>query len=126
MIVGVGTDIIETARIRRVVDRHGERFLSHVLTGTELEIAPERGGKYAFFAGRWAAKEALAKALGTGIGARCGWTDVEILNNSEGKPQIRLTGRARKTAEKKDVSRIHVSISHERALASAVVILEKD
>jgi len=125
VIVGVGTDIIEVARIRRVIEQHGDRFLRHILTGVELDRAPLKQGKYAFFAGRWAAKEALAKALGTGIGASCAWTDIEVINNGDGKPQIQLKGQALQTAEKMDVSRIHVSISHEKALACAVVILEQ-
>lgn len=126
MIVGLGTDIIEVERIRDAVDRHEEHFLRHVFTDAELRDAPERNGRYAFYAGRWAAKEAVSKALGTGIGASCAWTDIEIRNNGDGKPEVVLNGRAAETASTLGAVRAHISISHERALACAVAVLESE
>ncbi len=83
MIIGIGNDITECARIRTVLEKHGKTFLDHLLTEREQSLA---GGRLEFYAGRWAAKEAVAKALGCGIGTHCAFTDIEILNDEAGRP----------------------------------------
>ena len=120
MIVGIGNDIAECARIGAVLEKHGQVFLDHVLTEREQAA----GGRTEYYAGRWAAKEAIAKALGCGIGARCSFTDIEILNDESGKPLASLSGAARRTAAELHVGRIHLSISHEKNYAAAVAVLE--
>ncbi len=124
MIVGLGIDVIEVERMQRTLDRHGEHFLRHVFSTPELEAAPAGPAAAAYFAGRWAAKEAAAKALGTGIGQDCHWTDIRVLRGPAGKPVIRLEGAGAQTAGRLGGNRIHVTISHTGGLACACVVLE--
>ena len=122
MILGLGTDIADMERIERIVRRHEEHFLERVLTPREID---ECDGCISYIAGRWAAKEALSKALGCGIGAKCAFTDIEILREPvSGRPVLSLSGVARQTAEALGVKRNFLSISHERSYAVATVILE--
>ncbi len=121
MILGLGTDITDCARIEKMMLRHGNCFLRRVLT--EREAAEFDGVSY--LAGRWCAKEALSKALGTGIGSRCAFEDIQILRDAEsGRPVMTLSGNAKRTADALGVKRIHLSISHEKLHAVATVILE--
>lgn len=122
MLAGLGNDITECERIQDILRKHGDLFLNHLLTSREQK---ESGGRISYYAGRWAAKEAISKALGCGIGERCALTDIEILNNEAGKPEAVLSGAAKKTADQLNVSRIHLSISHERHYAIATAVLEK-
>ena len=124
MIKGVGTDMVETGRIKDLLDRHGSTFMRRILTHSETICAGERRDPVPFIAGRWAAKEAISKALGCGIGKDCAWIDMEILPDASGKPHATLSGRASETASSSGVKRIHLSISHERGHAIATAILE--
>ena len=124
MIVGVGTDILETTRMRAAIERHGDRFLTHVFTPDEIAAAPAGAGRDTYFAARWAAKEAVAKALGTGIGNDCAWTDIAIRRGPAGQPLVDLSGAARRTAGQRRIDYLHVSLSHERYLAAAVAVAE--
>jgi len=121
MIAGLGNDITECARIGQVLEKHGDAFLDHLLTDAEKQ---ESGGRLSYYAGRWAAKEAISKALGCGIGEHCAFTDMEILDNEAGKPEVKLSGAAEATAKQLKVNRIHLSISHERSYAIATAVLE--
>jgi len=121
-IIGIGTDIVEVGRIAAVLARH-ESFNSLLLTAKEIVLAVKKGNPVTFYAGRWAAKEACAKALGCGIGAHCNFTDIEILNDVSGKPQITLTGAGKAALEELGGKRIMLSISHERHYAVATVII---
>lgn len=120
MIVGIGLDIIELDRIRRIVESQ-PGFIKRILTISEIEkfttLSKER--KVEFLAGRFAAKEAFSKALGTGIGEEIGFHDIEVLNDEKGKPNIQLLKEFPITYN------IHVSITHTRQIAAAQVILEK-
>ncbi len=125
MILGLGVDVIEVKRIRAVIDRHGEAFLRHVFTPTEQASAPAGAeAAAAYYAGRWSAKEAVAKVLGTGIGAECGWTDIEIVRWPSGRPGVELRGTGAATAARLGIRHIHLSISHERQLACASAVGE--
>ncbi len=121
MITGLGNDITECARIEQALTKHGDLFLDHLLTAREKA---ESRGRLSYYAGRWAAKEAVSKALGCGIGEHCAFADIEILNNEAGKPEVKLAGAAEITAKRLKVSRIHLSISHERSYAMATAVLE--
>lgn len=126
MIIGLGTDIIETARIEKLVERRGESALQRVFTPAELEKSMTKGKAIAQFrAGRWAVKEAMAKALGCGMGEKCSWQEIEVMNLDTGAPTVELSGTTKATADELGVKQIHVSISHEQHYASAVVVLEK-
>lgn len=121
MIIGIGTDIIEIDRVRRAVGR--DFFLQKVFTIKEQNYCKNRGKfSSASFAARFAAKEAFFKALGTGIFTKL--TDVEILNNSQGKPEIFLHGKAEIFAKKIGVKNIFLTLSHSKDFATAVVLLE--
>jgi len=124
VIVGIGVDLIAIERIKRMLEDHGERFVDRVFT--EGEIAYCRKMKYSeeHFAGRFAAKEAVSKALGTGIGARCGWKEIEVVRNAVGKPGIRLSGGAAETASRLGVDIVHVSLSHTRGNSVACAVAE--
>lgn len=123
MIAGIGMDITETARIQQAVEKHGQHFLDRLLTPREQQ---ESGGRITYYAGRWAAKEAIAKALGCGLGAQCSFTDIEILRQESGRPRAVLSGQAERTAAGLKVSRIHLTITHERLYAAATAVLESD
>jgi len=122
-IIGIGTDIIEIERLAAVFNRFEDAFRTRVYTGTELTLAHERNNDICFFAGRWAAKEAASKALGCGIGARCAFTDIEITNDGEGRPQLLFRGAAAQTFAAIGGKHIALSISHERRYAVATVII---
>ena len=124
MILGIGTDIAEIERIRDAMDRSGERLLARILTANEQELLEGVADPAVTVAGRWAAKEAVAKALGTGFGRDCSWLDVEILRNPQGAPVVVLHGMGAETAEKLGIARIHVSISHEQNYAVAFAVAE--
>lgn len=123
MIAGLGNDITDCGRIKQMMRKFGDLFLDHLLTPKEKA---ESKGRFSYCAGRWAAKEAVSKALGCGIGGNCAFTDIEIIDNESGKPEVKLSGAAELTAKRLKVDRIHLSISHERHYAVATVILESD
>lgn len=111
-VIGVGTDIIECERIDRMIAKHGDHFVRRVYTEHEIAYSAARKNAAQHFAGRWAAKEAILKALGTGWIAGIAWTDVEVVNESSGKPSVRLHGGAAEVAREKEIAEIQLSISH--------------
>ncbi|MGD0089874.1 MAG: holo-ACP synthase [Planctomycetota bacterium] len=124
MIVGIGIDVVELARIQAVYERHHERFLKRLLTPAEREYVLQYADPTQRLAGRWAAKEAALKALGTGLAAGIRWRDVEILNAAGGKPELTLHGQAAERARALCATAWHVTITHSDLLAVAQVILE--
>lgn len=124
MIIGLGTDIVEIARIATMLDEHGDAFKKKIFTDAEIREGATRKNSPQYFAGRWAAKEAASKALGCGFGAKCSWQDIEIINNRAGKPEIKFSGRALETSKDMNISGCHVSISHEQHYACSTVIVE--
>jgi holo-[acyl-carrier protein] synthase len=125
MILGMGTDIVEISRIRKLLRKNSDDFLARVYTKKELQESRNKKNLAEYLAGRWAVKEALSKALGCGIGIDCNWRDISTTNDSKGAPKVRLSGFASKTAKSKNTGKIHVSISHEKHYACSTVILEK-
>ena len=124
MIAGVGIDIVGIDRIDKLIREHGERFLSRVFTEEEKAYCSSRPLPAQHFAGRFAAKEAVLKALGTGWAEGVGWKQVEVALTKKGKPEIRLEGRARELARAMGVSGVHVSISHADGYAVAQALLD--
>lgn len=122
MIVGLGTDIVDTQRIRAAHDRFRERFLEKVLTGRERALLPSAPVPY--IAGRFAAKEAAVKALGTGFSLGISLQHIEVLPTPLGQPCLYLHGPAQERAQKLGVRTYHMSISHDRTSAVAVVLFE--
>ena len=123
-ILGHGVDVIECPRVLQMLEDHGNRFLERVFTSHELEYCRRHKESTQRLAGRFAAKEAVLKALGTGMRGRMKWTDVQIANDDFGKPEIALTGESATVAKSKGVSQVLVSISHtrEHAVASAIAL----
>lgn len=121
-IVGIGTDIVACLRIGRMIEQHGERFLMRVYTDREMRYCQARKHAVEHYAGRWAAKEAILKCLGTGWRRGISWTDVEIRNNPDGKPQVHVCGGAKDVLQQLQISDILISISHCRAYATAHAI----
>ncbi len=125
MIVGTGTDLTEIARIEETVARHGERFLQRIYTSGEIAYCQrKRHTSGESFAARFAAKEAGAKALGTGIAKGVAWHEIEVAHLPGGRPTLIFHGRAAERAAQMGVTAAHLSLSHGRDLAIAVVILE--
>ncbi len=127
MIVSVGVDMIEVARIQRALenDSIGKRFRDRVYTKNEIAYCERKGvGKYQSYAGRFAAKEAVMKALGRGWGAKANWLNIEVLRAPGGRPEVRLHDHTSAFAEKLGIHRLSLSITHTDAHALAYVIAE--
>lgn len=118
--VRTGVDIIEVERVRRAAERHGERFYNRFFTQAERDYC---GIRFEAFAARFAAKEAVAKALGTGIGD-IGWKDIEVVNDSSGMPELKLYGAAAQRAEQLGLTEWSISLSHthQQAIASVIAL----
>lgn len=121
MIIGIGCDLIEIERFRAAMSRNGDAFLSRLFTAAEIAYCKKNKDPVFCFAGRFAAKEALAKALGVGIGAALSWRDMEIVNDERGRPSVvwhvDVLGRF-------GVSKTHISISHSHTMAMAQAVLD--
>ncbi len=124
MIVGLGIDIAEVARVKAAIERHGETFLRRLYTAKEQEYCERFKNKYERYAGRFAAKEAAMKALGTGWSRGVRWVDVEVAREKGGRPTIKLAGEATNIAERLGVKYISLSITHTADQAFAQVIFE--
>lgn len=124
MIFGVGTDIVEIGRIAQAIERHGERFARRVLCPPELERYARHRLPAAYLAKRFAAKEAFTKALGTGIRAPANWHGVWVANLPSGKPVLEYTEPLRELIHAKGITASHLSLSDEKGVAFATVILE--
>ena len=125
MIVGIGVDIVDIRRVRGVLERQGDRFVRRVFTAAEQDYCRAHRDPSPHFAARFAAKEALFKALGTGWARGVTWRDAEVQRQESGAPRLMITGCARKLADQQGACRTHVSLSHSEETAIAVVILEK-
>lgn len=122
MIKGLGIDLVEIGRIKKIYERWGNRFASHILAADEHIHMPHNPAYW--LAGRFAAKEAAAKALGTGFQNGVHWLDLLILPDKLGKPELHMRGKALSLSMEMGVRHCHLSISHEREMACAVIILE--
>ena len=125
-LVGLGTDIVDIARIRGVAERQGDRFLGRVYTGEELAYCLERKHPHKHLAARFAAKEAVSKAFTTGIGRRLGWRSVSVYNGERGEPYVRLSPDGEALLREVGASRVWISLSHTDTLALAVAALLRD
>ena len=125
MVLGLGTDLIETRRVQESIDRFGERFLERIFTAGEIAYCQRKKKNAAeSFAARFAAKEAAAKALGTGISRGVSWKELEVRREPGGRPTLHLSGRAAERAARMGVRHISLSLTHTRELAMAVVMME--
>src|SRR5262245_18274558 len=124
MILGTGIDIIEVERIRNSHERFGERFLKRILRPAEIEYCLSHNRPAPFLAARFAAKEAVSKAFGTGIGAQLGWQDIEVKRKPSGEPFVILHDGGRRLLEQRAGRIVHLSLSHTDTYAAAMAILE--
>ena len=122
MITGIGTDLIEIVRIQRAIEKN-PHFMERVYTANEIAYCQRKKNVWQSFAARFAAKEAVSKALGTGIGP-VGLMEIEILNAENGQPKVVLHGKALQLAADRNIQRMHISLSHSEAYAMATAVLE--
>jgi holo-[acyl-carrier protein] synthase len=124
MILGTGIDIIEVTRIEAAYAKFGERFLNRILLPGEISYCLSHKAPGPFLAARFAGKEAISKAFGTGIGAELGWQDMEIRRKESGEPFVVLHGGGQKLLEAREARVVLISLSHTQAHAAAVAVLE--
>jgi holo-[acyl-carrier protein] synthase len=124
MVLGLGSDVIEIARIAASMERFGDRFLRRVFTAEEIAYCQRKKNAAESFAARFAAKEAGAKALGTGISHGIAWPEIEVRRQPSGRPTLHWSGRAQEMADRLGVKRSSISLTHSREIAMAFVVLE--
>ena len=122
MTIRHGIDLVECARVAEVLHRHPQRFTARVLTASERERAASFRNPVPFIAGRWAAKEAILKMLGTGWRGKIAWTDIEILPDSAGQPRVTLRAETQRIAASLGISNVTLSITHTEHYAAASAI----
>jgi holo-[acyl-carrier protein] synthase len=123
-VLGIGVDLVENARIEHSLERFGERFLHRVFTAEEIAYSKSMKYPARHLAARFAAKEAVSKAFGTGIGKAMGWKDIDVHRKPSGEPFLVLEGGAKKLAEERKVSRVLITLSHTEHHAMAVIVVE--
>lgn len=126
-ILAHGIDLVDCPRIEDMIKRHGSRFIDRVFTATEQAYADANKDRVEKLAGRFAAKEAILKLMGTGWRGKIAWTDIEVVNNAAGQPEVTLDGEVKKIADKLGIKHISVSITHTAnfAIASAVALKQE-
>ena len=127
-IIAHGIDLVDFPRIDEMAKQHGRRFLNRVFTAAEQAYAEANKNRIEKLAGRFAAKEAILKLMGTGWRGKIAWTDIEVINNPKGQPEVTVTGEVEKIANMLGIEHISVSITHTAnfAIASAVALAEAD
>jgi holo-[acyl-carrier protein] synthase len=123
-VLGIGVDLVECARIEHSIERFGDRFLNRVFTVGEIEYSKSMKYPARHLAARFAAKEAVSKAFGTGIGKAMGWRDIDVQKKPSGEPFLVLTGGAEKLAKQRSVKNALITLSHTDHHAMAVIVLE--
>jgi holo-[acyl-carrier protein] synthase len=125
MIYGIGIDLVENSRMERIVKKWGPKFLNRIFSPKEIAYC----GKYAYsathYGARFAAKESFLKALGMGLGDGVKLSDIEVVNDEKGKPDLVLCGEAKAQIEKRKITQVHLSLTHTKNYSTAIVLLEK-
>lgn len=123
-VLGLGMDLVEVPRLAGVIERQGEAFLRRIFTDQERAYCSSKSEPTPFYAARFAAKEAVAKAFGTGIGREIGWLDIEVTHLETGAPVVGLHGAGAELARRRGVRRVLVSLTHTGSTAGATVLLQ--
>src|SRR5688572_6163859 len=123
-VLGIGVDLVENVRIQHSLDRFGDRFLQRVFTAGEIEYSQSMKYPARHLAARFAAKEAVSKAFGTGIGKAMGWKDIDVRRKESGEPFVVLEGGAKKLADERAVSAVWITLSHTENHAMAMIVIE--
>jgi len=125
-ILGIGIDLVDCARIESSIERFGDRFLQRIFTEGEIDYSKSMKFPARHFAARFAAKEALSKAFGTGIGKAMGWRDLDVRKKESGEPYVVLSGGAEKMARERGVTKVWISLSHTDESGMATIVLEAE
>jgi holo-[acyl-carrier protein] synthase len=123
-VIGIGVDLVECARIQNSIDRFGDRFLRRVFTEGEIQYSMSMKFPARHFAARFAAKEAVSKAFGTGIGKTMGWRDIDVRKKPSGEPFLVFAGGADKLSKERGLSGAQITLSHTEHHAMAMIVLE--
>lgn len=121
-IFGVGIDLVEVDRIKKSLEKYGNKFKERIFTKSEQEFCESRNGKFQSYAARFASKEAFSKALGTGLRSAISWRDIVVIDDEKSKPELEIHGRAKTILNKR---KVFLSISHTKNYATAIVIIEE-
>ncbi|NTW16521.1 MAG: holo-ACP synthase [Syntrophaceae bacterium] len=125
MIYGIGTDLVEVNRMEKIIQRWGERFTEKVYSQDEIDYCTRKAYPAIHYAARFAAKESFLKSLGIGLGMGVSLKDIEVINNAQGNPQLKMNERIRKVLDTHGITSVQISMTHTREHAHAVVILEQ-
>lgn len=125
MIYGIGTDLVEISRIEKIIKRWGERFTEKVYSQKEIDYCQKKADPAIHYAARFAAKESFLKSLGIGLGMGVSLKDIEVVNTPQGSPQLHMNERIQMILDKHGVTTVHISMTHTREHAHAVVVLEQ-
>jgi len=125
MIQGIGIDLVENDRIEKIISKWGQKFLHRVFSGKEINYCGRHIQASLHYGARFAAKEAFLKALGIGLGMGVKLREIEVVHDDQGKPDLSLHGEAKLQIEKREIKRIHLSLTHTKNYATAIVLLEK-
>lgn len=125
MIYGVGIDLVENDRLAKIIAKWGDRFLQRVFCDNEIKYCGKHAQGSINYGARFAAKESFLKALGIGLGMGVKLKEIEVVNDKNGKPDLLLRGEAKKQIEKRRIAKVHLSLTHTKNYATAIVLLEK-
>ena len=125
MICGIGIDLVENDRLARIIDKWGSKFLQRVFSDGEINYCEKHAQASVNYGARFAAKESFVKALGIGLGMGVKLKEIEVVNDKNGKPDLVLRGEAKTQIEKRNIVKVHLSLTHTRRYATAIVLLEK-
>lgn len=126
MIYGVGIDLVENGRLEKIIEKWGMKFLGKVFSDGEIQYCGKHVKSSTHYGARFAAKESFLKALGLGLGMGVNLRDIEVVNDDSGRPALLLAGGARVQIEKRKITNIHLSLTHTKNYATALVVLEKE
>jgi holo-[acyl-carrier protein] synthase len=125
MICGIGIDLVENGRLEKIINKWGIKFLNRVFSSGEIQYCDKHIQSSIHYGARFAAKESFLKALGIGLGMGVKLSDIEVIHDKNGKPLLALHGGAKVQIEKREITEIHLSLTHTKKYASAIVLLEK-
>jgi len=125
MIYGIGIDLVENIRMERIVKKWGPKFINRIFSSKEIQYCGKHAHSSTHYGARFAAKESFLKALGIGLGMGVKLSDIEVVNDENGKPSLKLCGEAKIQIEKKKIKKVHLSLTHTKSYSTAVVLLEK-
>ena len=125
MIFGIGIDLVENGRLEKIIEKWGIKFLNRVFSAGEIKYCGKHIQSSIHYGARFAAKESFLKALGIGLGMGVKLSDIEVIHDKNGKPVLALCGGAKVQIEKREITKIHLSLTHTKKYATAIVLLEK-